>query len=280
MSEILTGDALETLRTLRAESVNTCVTSPPYYGLRDYGAAGQIGLERTPDEYIARLTAVFWEVRRVLKDDGTLWVIIGDCYAGKKGSASHPESAAGYKQATNKGIIGQAAVNDVTFGGLKQKNIVGIPFRLAFALQADGWYLRQDIIWAKLNPMPESVTDRCVKSHEYIFLLSKSPRYYFDHEAIREPAADSKRNKRDVWTVGTKPYKGEHFATFPVELITPCILAGSREGGVVLDPFAGSGTVGVAAARSGREYILIDINAGYAEMARKRIEEDGLRYEV
>jgi DNA modification methylase len=239
---------------------------------------------------------VFAEVRRVLRDDGTLWVNIADSYAGSgKGSAVDAENAAKYKQGTNRGMVGKSGVTKVSFGNCKNKDLVGVPWLLAFALRDAGYYLRQDIIWAKPNPMPEPVKDRCVKAHEYIFLFSKSRRYYFDHEAIQEPAkyagdnrgarGDSRRgtkmnsmsgrtgemrNKRDVWTVTTKPYKGAHFATFPVELITPCILAGCPEGGTVLDVFAGSGTTGAAAARHKRNYILIDINSEYIEIAKKR----------
>lgn len=319
------GDALEKLKTMPDKSVDCCVTSPPYYGLRDYGTGKwvggdpdckhrgkpfairahinrnctggndiknqqvyepykkvcplcgavrvdrQIGLEETPEEYISRLVAVFREVRRVLRDDGTLWVNIGDSYS------------------------------NVTSGDLKQKDIIGIPWMLAFALRADGWYLRQDIIWHKPNPMPESVKDRCTKAHEYIFLLSKSQRYYFDHDSIKEPAKPDNyvrdrdgtkmnntpgrtkmkglktshyttKNKRDVWSVTSQPVKEAHFATFPEKLIEPCILAGSRPGGTVLDPFFGSGTTGRVAKRLNRDFIGIELNEEYIEISKRRID--------
>lgn len=291
MSQLLFGDALDMLKTIQGECADVCVTSPPYYGLRDYGVDGQIGLEETPPQYIERLTAVFREVRRVLKNDGTLWIVIADSY--------------------------------------KNKSMVGIPWLLAFSLRADGWYLRDDIIWAKPNPMPESVRDRCTKSYEHIFMLSKSPHYYFDGEAISEPTVESttrrlsqnidrqsgssraygktngnmkaaapryggkkytatpdkfnrtksggiyeyrpRRNKRNVWTVTTKPYKGAHFATYPPDLIEPCILAGSRKGGIVLDPFLGSGTTAAVAEQLGREYIGIELNAENEPLIRERL---------
>ena len=296
------------LRTLDDQSVNCIVTSPPYYGLRDYGVDGQIGLEETPEEYIQRLVDVFHEARRVLRDDGTLWVNIGDSYAGSgKGGAQNPENAALWKQGTNKGALSVVGTHN---GNCKPKDLIGIPWLLAFALRADGWYLRQDIIWSKPNPMPESVTDRCTKAHEYIFLLSKSRKYYYDHEAIKEIAesgtdlgllrgkkettdlgvswcaksirdrqaagVDSKtagnglRNKRSVWEVSTKPYKEAHFATFPEDLIVPCILAGCPENGTVLDMFGGSGTTGYVASGNNRNAILIDLNPKYSDLQRKR----------
>lgn len=329
-TQILIGDACEQLSHIADRSINCCVTSPPYYALRDYGIDGQIGLEDTPEEYISRLVEVFREVRRVLCDDGTLWVVIGDSYARSgKGAARYTDNAAKYMQGTNKGTVGAIATIKKPPPNLKSKDIIGIPWMLAFALRNDGWYLRQDIIWAKPNPMPESVRDRCTKSHEYIFLLSKSPYYYFDAEAISEPCADStlkrmaqdiadqsgservvgksngnmkavvpryggkkytetpdkfyrtksghayvprpRRNKRDVWSVTTKPTKLKHFAAFPLDLIEPCVLAGSRDGDIVLDPFCGTGTVGVAAVRHGRRFIGIDINSEYADMSRERI---------
>ena len=272
METILCGDALEQLRTLEPESVHTCVTSPPYYNLRDYGAAGQIGMEETPEEYIAKLVDVFREVRRVLRPDGTLWVNIGDSYATRSG----PQPPANTRNA--HGHTRKEPPN-----GYKCKDLMGIPWLLAFALRADGWYLRQDIIWHKTNAMPESVQDRCTKAHEYIFLLSKSAHYYFDAAAIREPCgkkgnartfrgggaytggrsfqnsarvereshgntvnSTGGRNKRSVWSIATGQFKAAHYATFPERLVEPCILAGCPEGGVVLDPFAGSGTTGVA----------------------------------
>lgn len=329
---VIFGDAIDGLKLLDDESVDTCVTSPPYYGLRDYGKEEQIGLEKTPEEYIKRLVNIFREVRRVLKPDGTLWVNIADSYAGSgKGSAISPENAKKYKQGSNKGMLGALKTTKVKTPGIKPKDLIGIPWMLAFALRADGWYLRQDIIWQKPNPMPESVKDRCTKSHEYIFLLSKSPRYYFDGEAIAEPVADSsmarysqnieaqkgsdrvpgktngalkavtpryggkkytetpdlfyrtksghaydfrpRRNKRDVWTVSTKPFKGAHFATFPDTLIIPCILAGSRLGGTVLDPFCGSGTTLMVANTCGRNGIGIELNDGYEQLIKDRIGE-------
>ena len=327
-SRILVGDALDVLRTLPDQYADCCVTSPPYYGLRDYGVDGQIGLEQTPEKYISRLVEVFREVHRVLKDDGTLWVNIADSYAGSgKGGAIYPDNAAKYKQGTNRGMLGAVNTTKPRTPGIKPKDMIGIPWMLAFALRADGWYLRQDIIWHKTNCMPESVRDRCTKSHEYIFLLSKSRRYYFDAEEIKEPAVGFEnaplaeigkklkpnahrrkgnaksfrgggaytggksfynsavsereshgntanltglRNRRDVWNVSTQGYKGAHFATFPEKLIEPCILAGSREGGVVIDPFFGSGTTGKVAIDNGRAFVGIDINAEYGQMASER----------
>ena len=273
------------------QSVQTCITSPPYWGLRDYGKGDQIGLEETPEQYVDQMVQVFREVWRALKDDGTLWLNIGDSYAGNMSRAS------------NNGRAGFGSEREGVFSrmpdGLKPKDLIGIPWRLAFALQADGWYLRQDIIWAKPNPMPESVTDRCTKSHEYVFLLSKSRQYFYDHEAIKEPAiyagddrgarTDSRRNtkmnsmsgvtgetknKRDVWTVATKPYKGAHFAVMPEALVEPCILAGSAAGDTVLDPFTGSGTVGMVALRHNRNFVGTELNPDYAELAVNRIYND------
>ena len=206
MNQILIGDCKELLKTIPEKSVNCCVTSPPYYGLRDYGVDGQIGLERSPEEYVASLVEVFREVWRVLRDDGTVWLNLGDCYAGSgKDGAKYPENAGRYKQGTNRGSIGKPAVTEVNFGDIKSKNLLGIPWRVAFALQADGWYLRSDIIWHKPNPMPESVTDRPTKAHEYIFLLSKSERYYYDHEAIKEPASTTRPDQLEF---GPRPDKG------------------------------------------------------------------------
>lgn len=278
------------------KSVHCCVTSPPYFGLRDYGHDGQIGLEPTPDEFVAALVAVFREVRRVLRDDGTLWLNLGDSYAGYHGN----KNAAYVDAPSNKGgDFENQRSSTVGSSGLKQKDLIGIPWRVAFALQDAGFYLRQDIIWHKPNPMPESVRDRCTKAHEYLFLLSKSPRYYFDSEAIKEPEvcgrkrgpalhpdskstngnsglsrreSDGKRNRRSVWSVATRPYKGAHFATFPPDLIEPCILAGSPEGGVVLDPFGGSGTTAGVAVKHGRNAILCELNPEYAELIPSRIE--------
>lgn len=348
IERIINGDCLTELKNIEDNSVDCCVTSPPYYGLRDYGEDGQIGLEDTPESYIEKLVDVFREVKRVLKDDGTLWLNIGDSYWGSgsrgydfRGKQSDKSAIqAGSKGTTNLSALPKP-VGDMN--RYKNKDIIGIPWMLAFALRADGWYLRQDIIWHKPNPMPESVKDRCTKSHEYIFLLSKSPHYYFDYEAIqeeskckddrragegriayggkREDGADSHaqqsfvritekrnkrevwevpeyknlqyngqqnhsmherraegladiqyeyRNKRDVWEVPTCAVKDAHFATYPEKLIEPCILAGCRVGGVVLDPFFGSGTTGRVAQRLNRGYIGIELNPEYIEISERR----------
>ena len=275
--KVICGDALESLRTLEDQSVNTCVTSPPFWGLRDYGVKGQMGLEPTPEEYVENMVGLFREVRRVLRDDGTLWINLGDIYK-------------------------------------RDKQLTGMPWRVAFALQEDGWYLRQDIIWHKPNPMPESVANRCTKSHEYIFLLSKNRSYYYDNESIKEKSKDSwnsykgfaqvsprqknvseeqrarqrtqmgishhdnvkktGRNKRSVWTVNTNHNPGAHFATYPPNLIRPCILAGCPEGGTVLDPFAGSGTTGQVAAHNQRDALLIELNSEYVSIIEKRLGND------
>jgi len=296
---IVVGDVLENLSYLDDESVRCAVTSPPYFGLRDYGTDGQIGLEKTPNEYVEKIVAVFREVRRVLKKDGTLWLNLGDSYIAQK--TGSPGKGGQFLQGGRK--TQKVASNRPTkkAQGLKPKDLIGIPWRVAFALQADGWYLRQDIIWHKPNPMPESVRDRCTKSHEYLFLMSKSSKYYFDHEAIKEPSAQPNRkradkmggnkyqkgvkhsdgsvftgsktrNRRDVWSITTKPFKGAHFAVFPEDLVEPCILAGSQKGDIVLDPFLGSGTVGVVARRHERMFIGVELNPEYAEIAKKRIE--------
>jgi DNA modification methylase len=304
------GDCREVLRELPAESVHCVVTSPPYFGLRDYGVAGQIGLEPTPDAFVAEMVAVFAEVRRVLRKDGTVWLNLGDSYvAAGGGGESRMIELYGRDAEACRGIH-SAAGNGQTSGGkgaiglLRPKQLVGIPWRVAFALQADGWYLRQDIIWSKPNPMPESVRDRCTKAHEYLFLLSKSERYYYDADAIREDgpsytrspghrsdgAAEhiqgrhtnfstrvvetEGRNKRSVWEVTTQPFPEAHFATFPPALIEPCILAGCPKGGTVLDPFGGAGTTGLVADRHGRNAILIELNPAYADMAERRIKND------
>jgi|TARA_B110000438_G_scaffold145872_1_gene140438 DNA modification methylase len=347
--KILHGSCLDRLKDLEDQSINTCITSPPYWGLRDYGTGewiggdpncphmrttkiskdtstghkamfeqgnvvgdaiyknecpkcgairqdNQLGLEETPEEFVENLVEVFREVKRVLRDDGTVWLNLGDSYCGTghKGNYTDPK----HKEGRN----GQKIALNNKIEGLKSKDLVGIPWRVAFALQADGWYLRQDIIWHKPNPMPESVRDRCTKAHEYIFLLSKSPKYYFDNEAIKEDAkfpdgpnsphkikavenvysanlqkigANPKRNKRSVWTVTTKPFKGAHFATFPMDLIEPCVLAGCPEGGTVLDPFGGSGTTAQVANGHNRDAILIELNEEYIEIAKERIAPDG-----
>ena len=279
MNKIEFGDCRDTMRQWAKDGVKvqTCITSPPYFGLRDYGHDGQIGLEETPQQYIQAMVEVFRCVWDVLADDGTLWLNIGDSYAG---SGNLPE-------------------------GCKPKDLIGIPWMLAFALRADGWYLRQDIIWHKPNPMPESVQDRCTKAHEYIFLLSKSQKYYFDHETIKVPVKQDwgtrdrsngkyhnegtglqphsgleksyeKANKRSVWTVNTKPYKGAHFAVFPSELIEPCVLAGSREGGIVLDPFMGSGTTAMVAQKLGRKYLGCELNPEYKSLQDERLCQPSL----
>lgn len=375
---ILIGDVRERLKELPDQSVNCCVTSPPYWGLRDYGTASwdggdpscdhqtsrsrgddiksgdkqgtsngsrpntqlvcqtcnavrvdsQIGLEQTPEAFIAELVAVFHEVKRVLHNDGTLWLNIGDSYASFRDGKATPDTTRGASLGTlvDKGKASNWKASTFANTSIKHKDLVGIPWMLAFALRADGWYLRQDIIWHKPNPMPESVRDRCTKAHEYIFLLSKSPKYYFDNQAMQEPAkypfddralrADSRagtsmnsvggktgirfggnkygdsddpkhatksgneyiatgtRNKRSVWSVTTKPFKGAHFATFPPALIEPCILAGSPRGGVVLDPFFGAGTTGLVAQRHGRHWIGCELNPEYAAIAQTRIEAE------
>lgn len=348
MNKVFFGDCRESMRKLIAGGgkVQMCVTSPPYFGLRDYGVDGQLGLEKTPEEYISAMVEVFRLVRELMAYDGTLWLNIGDSYWG---------SGQGYgdTKTTNKGHTGSRERTKPEYNkntGLKPKDLIGIPWMLAFALRADGWYLRKDIIWEKPNPMPESVTDRPTSAHEYLFLLSKSPRYYYDHEAIKEHAApssmqrwaqdleqqigssrvpgktngnmkavggnrskrdsfkrdDSKRsdpiygqtagthrlerpestfdtemrNKRSVWTVATVPYKGAHFATFPPKLIEPCILAGSRAGDIVLDPFFGSGTTGEVAIRLGRQYIGCELNPAYEPLQMERTRQSGLMLEV
>ena len=272
---ILIGDAKEKLKELETESIQSVITSPPYWGLRDYGHAEQIGLEKNPNEYINNMVKIFDEVLRVLKKDGTLWLNIADSYS---------------------------SISDSEIG-LKNKDLVGIPWMLAFALRMNGWYLRQDIIWSKPSPMPEPIKDRCTKSHEYIFLLTKSSKYYFDYEAIREPRvstgnnhqfggkkyndpnnliydsvgsiykSDGMRNKRDVWNVASKPFKGAHFAVMPELLVEPCLLAGSKPNDLILDPFAGSGTVGVVAKKHNRSFIGIELNPDYAKIANDRIDE-------
>lgn len=278
---ILIGDCLTLLQTMPDKSVHCCVTSPPYWGQRDYGSDLQIGQEPTPAAFVASLVAVFAEVRRVLRDDGTLWLNLGDSYAANRGGTSMPaETLAG-------GVSGRGAIDakrgresgytphrDPAAHGLKHKDLIGIPWRVAFALQDAGWYLRQDIIWHKPAPMPESVRDRCTKAHEYLFLLAKSERYHFDAAAIAEPADTGTRNKRDVWSVQTQPFAGAHFAVMPEALVEPCILAGCPVGGTVLDPFAGSGTVGVVAAKQGRKFIGCELNPEYAAIAVDRIERD------
>lgn len=268
---IINGDALEELKKLPAECVHTCVTSPPYYGQRDYGVDGQIGCEETLEEYIERLVNVFREVRRVLSHKGTLWLNIGDTYATGTKAARQQSTNPGVGSNRPEAQNGTRRIGNPT--ECKTKDLVGVPWALAFALRADGWYLRQDIIWDKPNAQPESVKDRCTKSHEYIFLLAKSQQYYFNAESISEPSATGNkiRNKRNVWHISTQPYRGAHFATFPEKLIEPCILAGCPEGGTVLDPFAGSGTTGVVSKRLGRDFVGYEINPNYVQMAIGRI---------
>lgn len=261
--KILYGDAAVRLKDLESESIHTCVTSPPYYNLRNYRAHGQIGMEETPEEYIANLVDVFREVHRVLRMDGTLWVNIGDSYATSSGSQP-PTNTRNSHGHTSKRVP----------KGLKRKDMIGIPWMLAFALRADGWYLRQDIIWTKPNAMPESVRDRCTRSHEYVFLLSKGQKYYFNADAISETARhhnEGNRNKRDVWSVPTGGFKSDHVAVFPEKLVEPCVLAGCPVGGVVLDPFSGSGTTGAVAKRLGRDFVGVEINPQYRRMAIERI---------
>jgi len=301
MNKIEFGDCRETMRKWASEGVKaqTCVTSPPYYGLRDYGHEGQIGLEETPEQYISAMVEVFRCVWDVLEDDGTLWLNIGDSYAGNNSRASN-NGRAGFGNAREK-------VVNRTGEGLKTKDLIGIPWMLAFALRADGWYLRQDIIWHKPNPMPESVQDRCTKGHEYIFLMSKSQKYYYDHEAIKEPVKEDwgtrdrangkyhnegtglqphsgleksyeMANKRSVWSVPVKPYTGAHFAVFPSELIEPCILAGAPVGGIVLDPFMGSGTTAQVSQDLGRQYIGCELNPAYEKLQKKRTAQTSLGF--
>ena len=335
------GDCRETMRRWATQGIKaqTCVTSPPYYGLRDYGHDGQIGLEETPEQYIKAMVEVFRCVWDVLEDDGTLWLNIGDSYARAGGwSNNNGLDGVATRQESDRAMSNMAAdggASQKLAQGLKPKDLVGIPWRVAFALQADGWWLRQDIIWHKPNPMPESVRDRCTKAHEYIFLLSKSQSYYYDADAIAEPVTDSTairllqdidnqrgsdrvpnktngtmkavggkkftfdmggggtsfvghpgytkadgtsslkatRNRRSVWTVTTKPFSGAHFATFPPDLITPCILAGAPAGGVVLDPFMGSGTTAAVAIKHGRGYLGCELNPAYAELQQERIRD-------
>lgn len=308
INKILLGDCLEVLKTLPDNSIDCCVTSPPYYGLRDYGCDGQIGLEETPEMFVASLMAVFNEVNRVLKKEGTLWFNMGDSYAGSGGCSGHTEETKNLGRKTNS--YGAVKSGGKTYG-VKPKDLIGIPWLCAFALRANGWYLRQDIIWHKPNPMPESVTDRCTKAHEYIFLLSKSNQYYYDNEAIKTDMLEEskvrnksgwngdtnrsypngkqnnmdkylgsdrakiqeKANKRSVWSVTTHPFKDAHFATFPENLIVDCIKAGCPEGGIVLDPFSGAGTTALVAAKLNRKYIGIELNPEYLKIAEKRISD-------
>jgi len=267
--EIVLGDCLQNLKEFAPKQFQTCVTSPPYWGLRDYEMEGQIGAEESLEAYIERLVLVFRQVKRLLKDDGTLWLNIGDAYTSggrtwRDTDKKNPARAMTYRPQTPE--------------GLKPKDLIGLPWRLAFALQADGWYLRSDIIWYKPNCQPESVKDRPTQSHEYIFLLTKSEKYYYDHEAIKESTADgkNKKNKRTVWSVNTSPFKEAHFAVFPPELIAPCILAGSKSGDWVIDPFFGSGTVGAVCQTFGRKCVGFELNQSYAQIAQNRLGAVGL----
>lgn len=314
-NQILLGDALEVLRTLPDECVQMCVTSPPYWGLRDYGVGGQLGLEHTPEEYVLKLVTVFSEVRRALKKDGTLWLNLGDSYAGSSASGSVASSTLAV---TPNALRPGCGPGKGVPAGFKAKDLIGIPWMVAFALRSSGWFLRRDIVWSKVNCMPESVTDRPTTAHEYIFLLSKAGRYYYDSGAILEPCesgpsdikkmSESKeriggkhkvldyplskasqatnigkkrsvgnsngRNKRSVWTIPTQSFPDAHFATFPPKLIEPCILAGSRMGDLVLDPFMGAGTTGLVAGKLGRKWIGIELNPKYKAMAEKRIKQE------
>jgi len=265
---ILFGDCLQTLKQFD-EKARCCITSPPYYGLRDYGGEDyQIGQEESPEEYIQKLVKVFREVRNLLTEDGTLWLNIGDSYYNYrpgKGQALVKQTVSNSKQ----DLPDKCARRGNKLEGLKEKDLIGIPWMLAFALRADGWYLRQDIIWNKPNPMPESVRDRCTKSHEYLFLLSKNQNYYFDVDAIKEPT----RRKRSVWNINKKGYKDTHFAVYPPDLIKPCILAGSEENDIILDPFMGSGTTAFVAKELGRDYIGCELHEDYGKLIQKRLHE-------
>ena len=303
VNTILQGDVIERLKDIEDNTIQCVVTSPPYWGLRDYGEDDQLGLEETPEEYVDNMVKVFREVRRTLKDDGTLWLNLGDSY-----------SSGGRSTTTNQTLRGNndyGVTRPKPSENIKPKDLIGIPWRVAFALQQDGWYLRQDIIWHKPNPMPESVTDRCTKSHEYIFLLTKSANYYYDAESIKEPSIEygrdkrsdkgniryegkrtidkegkngqqsfvtinEKRNKRSVWKINTKPYKNAHFAVFPEKLPELCIKAGSKKGDIVLDPFFGSGTTGYVAQRLYRKWLGIELNPEYIKIANKRFVQQEL----
>lgn len=306
-SDCYVGDCRVLLRALPDGCVQTCVTSPPFWALRDYGVEEQIGQEVTPAEYVESLVGVFREVHRALRDDGTLWLNLGDCYVGARGGAQGDSGALAARKAAQSHVRFRS--EDRRAPGLKHKDLVGIPWQVAFALQAAGWWLRSDIVWHKPNPTPESVYDRPTKAHEYIFLLTKSAKYFYDADAIAEPATHDKsgnrirviadgsegqrpadhrgsgvpwsnetgrRNKRSVWTVTTLPYDGAHFATFPPTLIEPCILAGSRSGDLVLDPFFGSGTTGEVAEKHGRRWIGFDINPAYQKLQRERTAQRSL----
>lgn len=311
--EIRVGDALEQLRKIEPDSVQTCVTSPPYWSLRDYKVEGQMGLEESPEEFVEALVDVMDEVRRVLRPDGTAWVNLGDSYAGRQGGYQGMGGAVADRMAA---VQGERITKEKKGAGLKPKDLCGMPWRVAFALRDRGWWLRRDIVWHKPNPMPENVLDRPHNAHEYVFMLSKSSSYFYDCEAVRTPLRDKTRTSwnnerkqsgtedlvrsdnwgrgkgmyrkpaldengeergahlRSVWSIGTQPYNGAHFAVFPPRLVEPCILAGSRPGDLVLDPFAGSGTTGMVALRLGRKFLGIELNPDYADLARERITSD------
>lgn len=308
VNQIINSDCIEGMKSMPDKSVQCCVTSPPYFGLRDYGHEGQIGLEETPEQFVAKLVDVFREVKRVLKDDGTLWLNLGDSYAGSgKGAGDKTMDQRGCISKTHHNIGDAAKIFKSV--ECKPKDLIGIPWMVAFALRADGWYLRQDIIWHKPNPMPESVTDRCTKSHEYIFLLSKSAKYYYDADAIKVVSAkdigtrhtnnqytnygayngqsdkptnkglveffsNGEANKRSVWTVTTKPYSEAHFATYPPDLIVDCIKAGSRVNDIILDPFMGAGTTAMVARKLDRRYIGFELNPEYIRIAQNRLQTE------
>ena len=310
LNTTLIGDCRETLKQLPDGCINTCITSPPFYALRDYQEENQIGLEKPPDEYVEELVKVFREVKRVLREDGNLWLNLGDTYSSHKDCKSISQTLSigtGSEQAhvIDKGRSASRDSKMLKEQGLKNKELIGIPWKVAFALREDGWYLRQDIIWSKKNSMPESVKDRCTKSHEYIFLMTKNPTYYYDNEAIKEKAVGErwggntpinmgntkytdnqfsgltrerkmvydKKNKRSVWKVNCKPYRGAHFAVYPPELIEPCILAGSEKGDIVLDPFMGSGTTAMVAKSLGRDYNGCELHEDYCNLIQKRVDE-------
>ncbi|MEE8058503.1 MAG: site-specific DNA-methyltransferase [Pseudomonadales bacterium] len=264
--DIIVGDSRQLLTQFANNTFQMCVTSPPYWGLRDYGIDGQIGAESSIDEYIDDLVAVFREVRRTLKDNGTLWLNIGDSYT---------SGGRTWRDTDKKNPARGMSYRPPTPDGLKPKDLIGVPWRLALALQADGWYLRSDIIWEKPNGQPESVKDRPTRNHEYIFLFSKSESYYYDHEAIKEPTKDgkSRRNRRSVWSINTEGFKGAHFAVYPPELVHLCVLAGSEPDAVVLDPFLGSGTTGIVCTQNGRQFLGIELKEEYAEIARERMAQ-------
>ena len=265
--EIYVGDALDLLRDLPDQDFQMVVTSPPYWGLRDYEIPGQVGAENTLDEYISKLVAVFGEVRRVLADDGTLWLNVGDCYT---------SGGRTWRQADRKLPARAMSYRAPTPNGLKSKDLIGVPWRLAFALQADGWFLRSDIVWQKPNAFPESVKDRPSRVHEYLFLFSKSERYHYDYAAVREPTTHGRRrNLRSVWSINTQAFPEAHFATFPPALVAPCVLAGSRIDSTVLDPFFGSGTVGEVCAELERSFVGLELNPAYLEIQKKRVLRHG-----